>query len=247
MQQQINFLDTTIDNLNIDETLSLIETSLDKKEKIIREDINAAKIVWMHNDPHLKEIIQQADIINADGQSIIFASKFLGQPIKERVSGIDLMEHIISHADQKQWKIFFLGASEDIIVKTVNKYAQTYSKDIIAGYNHGYFIEEDEDNIVDIINSTNTDILFIGMPSPKKEYFVDKHFEKLNCYLLMGVGGSFDVVAGKISRAPVWMQKSGFEWLYRLLQEPGKMWKRYLYTNSMFIWLIIKEKVMTIH
>ena len=247
MQQKINFLETTIDNLNIDETLSRIEISLEKKEKIIREDINAAKIVWMHNNPSLKEIIHKADIINADGQSIIFASKLLGQPIKERVSGIDLMEHIISHADKKQWKIFFLGASEDIIIKTVNKYAQTYSKDIIAGYHNGYFTKDDEDNIVDIINIANADILFIGMPSPKKEYFIDNHFEKLNCYLIMGVGGSFDVIAGKVKRAPIWMQKYALEWLFRLFQEPRKMWKRYLYTNSMFIWLILKEKIMRSH
>jgi N-acetylglucosaminyldiphosphoundecaprenol N-acetyl-beta-D-mannosaminyltransferase len=242
MNQKIDFLGTTIYNLSILETLSLIGTYINKKEKIIREDVNAAKIVWMHNDPQFREIIHKADVINADGQSVIFASKLLGRPIKERVPGIDLMEHIIAHANKKQWKIFFLGATEEVIKKTVNTYTHKYSKDIIAGYHHGYFDEKDEKKIVDLINISNANILFIGMPSPQKEYFVHKYFNKLSCNLIMGVGGSFDVVSGKVNRAPVWMQKSGLEWLYRLLQEPGKMWKRYLYTNSMFLWLVFKEK-----
>jgi N-acetylglucosaminyldiphosphoundecaprenol N-acetyl-beta-D-mannosaminyltransferase len=247
MNQKINFLRTEVDNLSIDETLSVIEKSINTHKKIVREDINAAKVVWMNNDPELKQMIHKAAIINVDGQSIVLASKFLGHPIKERVSGVDLMEKITAHAENKQWRIFFLGASEEIIRKTVDTYTHKYSKDIIAGYYHGYFKEKDEKKIVDLINHSHADILFIGMPSPKKEYFINKHFQTLNCYLIMGVGGSFDIVAGKFSRAPVWMQKSGFEWLYRLLQEPGKMWKRYLYTNSMFIWLVIKERVMKIH
>ncbi len=242
MNQKINFFGTEVDNLTIDETLSIIEESLDAGKKIIREDINAAKVVWMENDPKFKQMIQKADVINADGQSVVFASKFLGHTIKERVSGVDLMEKITAHAKNRQWRIFFLGASEEVITKTVNTYTQKYSKDIIAGYHHGYFDEKDEKKIVDLINISNANILFIGMPSPQKEYFIHKYYQKLTCNLIMGVGGSFDVVAGKVSRAPVWMQKSGLEWLYRLLQEPGKMWKRYLYTNSIFLWLIFKER-----
>ncbi len=247
MNQKINFLGTQVNNLTIDETLAFIEKSIDNKEKIVREDVNAAKIVWMYKDTEFKQIIHQADIINADGQSVVFASKFLGHPIKERVSGIDLMEKIISHANNKHWKIFFLGASQEVIAKTVATYTHQYSKDIIAGYHHGYYDKKDEKKIIDLINRSNANILFIGMPSPQKEYFVNKYFQKITSNLIMGVGGSFDVVAGKVSRAPVWMQKSGLEWLYRLLQEPGKMWKRYLYTNSIFIWLVIKEKIIEKH
>ena len=229
------------------ETLSLIETSIETHKKIVREDINAAKIVWMHNDPQFQKMIHQADIINADGQSVIFASKLLGNPIKERVSGIDLMEKLIARSHKKEWKIFFLGAQEEVIKKTVDTYEQKFSKKIIAGYHHGYFGPKEENRIIDLINTSNADILFIGMPSPQKEYFTDKHFKHLNCHLVMGVGGSFDVIAGKVKRAPVWMQKSALEWLYRLIQEPRKMWKRYLYTNSVFIWLVIKEKIMNNH
>lgn len=247
MNQKINFLGTQVDNLSMSETLSLIEESIEHKEKIIREDINAAKIVWMQNDPKFKQIIQKADLINADGQSIILASKLLGKPIKERVSGIDLMEEIVSSAHKKQWKVFFLGASEEVVSKTVNTYIDKYSEKIIAGYHNGYFTKEDEKKIVNKINRSNANILFIGISSPKKEYFIDTNSKELNCNLIMGVGGSFDVIAGKVSRAPVWMQKSALEWLYRLLQEPGKMWKRYLYTNTVFIYLVMKESIMKKH
>jgi len=150
-------------------------------------------------------------------------------------------------ANKKHWKIYFLGASEEVILKTVKTYTDKYSKDIIAGYHNGYFNKENEKQIVANINSSNAYILFIGISSPKKEYFIDANSQKLNCNLIMGVGGSFDVVAGKVNRAPLWMQKSALEWFYRLLQEPGKMWKRYLYTNTLFIWLVIKEAVMKKH
>jgi len=247
MYQKINFLGTQVDNLSMHETLSSIERAINDNEKIVREDINAAKIVWMHQDPKFKQIIHKANIINADGQSIIFASKLLGNPIKERVAGIDLMEEIVYVASKKHWKIFFLGASQEVVSKTVNTYTGKYSKEIIAGYHNGYFNEEDEKKIVNIINRSNTNILFIGISSPKKEDFINRNSQQLNCNLIMGVGGSFDVIAGKVSRAPVWMQKNALEWLYRLLQEPGKMWKRYLYTNTIFLWLLIKESVMKKH
>jgi len=244
MNQKINFLATQVDNLSMDETVSYIEKMIRQKEKIVREDINAAKIVWMQKDSTFAHIIQKADLINADGQSIILASKLLGNSIKERVSGIDLMEQLVSSAYQNQWKIFFLGASEEVILQTVNTYINHYSKEIIAGYHNGYFSIEEEKKIVDTINQSNANILFIGISSPKKEYFIKTHVETLNCNLIMGVGGSFDVVAGKVNRAPVWMQKSALEWFYRLLQEPRKMWKRYLYTNTIFIWLVFKAYLL---
>jgi len=117
MNQKINFLGTQVDNLSMSETLSLIEESIEHKEKIIREDINAAKIVWMQNDPKFKQIIQKADLINADGQSIILASKLLGKPIKERVSGIDLMEEIVSSAHKNNGKSFFLVHQKKLFQK----------------------------------------------------------------------------------------------------------------------------------
>ncbi len=227
----------------MDETLEYIEHAIDNQRHIIREDLNAAKIVWMKKDPDYAKLIINADLINADGQSVVMASKWLGNPIKERVSGVDLMESLVSLAYKKNYKIFFFGAKEEIVQTVVEKYAEMYSPSIIAGYRNGYFTKDDEATIADEIGQSRANIVFIGISSPLKEQFVHQYKDIMNANLLMGVGGSFDVVAGKVKRAPVWMQNAGLEWFYRFLQEPRRMWKRYLYTNSMFIYLVFKEKI----
>lgn len=233
-----------IDNLTMDETINLIVNSIRNKKFIVREDLNAAKVVWLKKDKQLFDAIKNADIINADGQSIVLASKLLGTPLKERITGIDLMENLVHVAHNEKLKIFFFGAKEEVIKGVIEKYSDMYNSDIIAGYRNGYYQKEEEENIVQQIAKSKADILFVGMGSPTKEMFIDSHRKELNTPFIMGVGGSFDVVAGKVERAPLWMQKYGLEWFYRFLQEPRRMWKRYLYTNSMFLWLVFKEKFL---
>lgn len=239
---KIKIFGINIDNLTLEETTKKIIKSIENQQFIVREDLNAAKVVWLMKDIKLLEAIKNAEIINADGQSIVFASRFFNKPLKERVTGIDLMENLIKKANNEKLKIFFLGATDDIIKKVVTKYASEYSPEIIAGYRNGYFSQNEETQIIQEIKSCKVDILFIGMGSPAKEFFINKYRNKLKIPFIMGVGGSFDVVAGKVSRAPLWMQHTGLEWFYRFLQEPRRMWKRYLYTNSMFLWLVLKEK-----
>lgn len=241
---KIEFLDYKVDNLSMDETLNYIENAIDNNQHIIREDLNAAKVVWMKKDRDYAKLIIDANLINADGQSVVTASKWLGNPIKERVSGIDLMENLVRLAYKKGYTIFFFGAREEIVQTVVEKYSNEYSSSIIAGYRNGYFTTEDEAIIAEEIRQSGANIVFIGISSPLKEQFVHNYKNKMNVNLLMGVGGSFDVIAGKVKRAPLWMQRSGLEWFYRFLQEPRRMWKRYLYTNSMFIWLVFKEKLL---
>ena len=119
-----------------------------------------------------------------------------------------------------------------------------YSPKIIAGYRNGYFNKEEEKSIAQEIANSGADILFVAISSPTKEIFLNQYKDIINTPFIMGVGGSFDVVSGKVERAPVWMQNAGLEWFYRFLQEPRRMWKRYLYTNSMFLWLVLKEKLL---
>lgn len=241
---KIEFLEYKIDNLSMNETLDYIEDAIDNHRHIIREDLNAAKIVWMKKDPNYAKLIMNADLINADGQSVVIASKWLGSPIKERVSGVDLMENLVSLAYKKNYKIFFFGAKEEIVQTVVKNYSKKYSSSIIAGYRNGYFSKDDEATIAGEIKKSGANIVFIGISSPLKEQFVHQYKNRMGSNLLMGVGGSFDVVSGNISRAPLWMQKAGLEWFYRFLQEPRRMWKRYLYTNSMFLWLVLTEKLL---
>ena len=240
---QIHILSTRIDNLSMGETLDIIDRNIQEKKQIHHIVVNAGKIVAMHQDEQLRKDVNSADIINADGQAVVWASKFLGKPLKERVAGIDLMQNLVKLAYQKKYKIFFLGAREEIVNKVVKIYQQQYTPEIIAGYRNGYFTKEDEFAIARQIAGSGADMLFVAISSPKKENFLNTYKNELkNVQFIMGVGGSFDVVAGKIKRAPKWMQNSGLEWLYRLLQEPKRMWKRYLIGNSKFIGLVLKEK-----
>ncbi len=240
---RIHILNTRIDNLTMQETLNLIDKNIQKKQPTHHIVVNAGKIVAMNQDEQLKKDVNSADIINADGQAVVWASKILGKPLKERVAGIDLMQNLVKLAYQKKYKIFFFGAREDIVQKVVQIYQKQYSPEIIAGYRNGYFTMEEEPVIAREIAESGADILFVAISSPKKENFLNTYKNELkNVFFIMGVGGSFDVIAGKVKRAPKWMQNAGLEWFYRLIQEPKRMWKRYLIGNSKFIGLVLKEK-----
>jgi N-acetylglucosaminyldiphosphoundecaprenol N-acetyl-beta-D-mannosaminyltransferase len=239
----IQILNTNIHNYSMSETLELIDVCIKKKEQIHHVVVNAGKMVSMQKDLKLRESVNNCDLINADGQAVVWASKFLNKPLKERVAGVDLMENLVSLAYKKNYKIFFFGAKEEIVKSLTNKYSKQYSQNIIAGYRNGYFNKEDETNIATQISESGANILFVAISSPTKENFLydNKKFLK-NVNFIMGVGGSFDVVEGKVKRAPIWMRKSGLEWFYRFVQEPRRMWKRYLVGNSKFIYLVMKEK-----
>lgn len=240
---RVKILNTEIDNLSMSETIDRIIQSIRAKRQIHHVVVNASKIVSMQKDMPLRESVNSSDIINADGQAVVWASNILKNPIKERVAGIDVMENVVRIAHLNNFTIFFLGAKEDVVKTVVEKYSVKYSKTIIAGFRNGYFSKKEEPEIAKQISNSNCDILFVAISSPTKELFLYNNKKLLNnVYFIMGVGGSFDVVAGKIKRAPRWMQKLGLEWFYRLIQEPKRMWKRYLVGNSKFILLVLKEK-----
>ena len=240
---RIDILNTTIDNLNMLETLQVVDNAISNGERLHHVVVNAGKIVAMQNDAQLRKSVNESDLINADGQAVVWASKILGKPLKERVSGIDLMEALVELAYQNQYKIFFFGAKEEVVKTVVDRYSNDYSPKIIAGYRNGYFKKDEEQDIAKQISDSGANILFVAISSPTKENFLYENKKLLNkVNFIMGVGGSFDVVSGKVKRAPVWMQNSGLEWFYRFAQEPKRMWKRYLVGNSKFIALVLKEK-----
>lgn len=231
----------------MNETLKIIHNSIKNNKQTHHVVVNAGKIVAMQSDLELRKSVNESDIINADGQAVVWASKILNKPLKERVAGIDLMENIVALANQKKYKIFFFGAKEEVVKKVVDIYTNKYSKDIIAGYRNGYYKKEEEKSIAKKIADSGANILFVAISSPTKENFLYQNKEILkNVNFIMGVGGSFDVVSGLVKRAPVWMQNLGLEWFYRFLQEPKRMWKRYLIGNSKFIYLVLKEKIKMI-
>jgi N-acetylglucosaminyldiphosphoundecaprenol N-acetyl-beta-D-mannosaminyltransferase len=225
------------------ETISIVNDTIVNEESIQHVVVNAGKIVQMQKDEQLRESVNNSDIINADGQAVVWAANFLNKPLKERVAGIDLMENLVELAYKNNYKIFLFGAKEEVVKEVATIYSKKYGSDIIAGYRNGYYQKEEEASIANEIVSSGANMLFVAITSPKKENFLYDFKKELKAVnFTMGVGGSFDVIAGLTKRAPKWMQNSGLEWFYRFVQEPKRMWKRYLVGNSKFIYLVFKEK-----
>jgi N-acetylglucosaminyldiphosphoundecaprenol N-acetyl-beta-D-mannosaminyltransferase len=241
---KIDFLGIKVDALTMKETIVRINKTIENNERISHVVINAGKVVLMQKDSDLYKSVTSCDLISADGQSIVWAARFLGKKVPERVAGVDLMENLVKLAYEKKYKCFFFGSKEEVVKKVVDIYSRIYGPGIIAGYRNGYYSKEDESFIAKQIIESGTQLLFVAMTSPKKENFLFEYKDVLrNVNFTMGVGGTFDVIAGVTKRAPLWMRNSGLEWFYRFLQEPRRMWKRYLFGNSKFIWMVLKEKV----
>ena len=242
MNKRINLCNIPVDALTMQQTISMIDKAIIERTPIHHVVVNAAKVVNAQKDDVLRESIINCDIINADGQAIVWASRILNQPLPERVAGIDLMEALVKLSAEKGYRIFFLGAKEEVVTKVVDTYTSKFGKHVIAGYRNGYFKKEEEPMIAEQIADSEADILFVAITSPKKEIFLNTYKQVIKTPFIMGVGGSFDVVSGLVKRAPLWMQKAGLEWFYRVMQEPRRMWKRYLVGNAAFIYLVFKEK-----
>ncbi len=233
-------------SLTMKETLLLIEQAMSKEGCFLQHVvINVAKLVNMQTQKDLKDSVLACDIINIDGMGIVWGGRFLGLKIPERVAGIDLFSELLSFAQRQGERVFFLGASNVVLNLAVDNLQKTYPDLNIAGWHHGYF-GDNELSVVEKIRTSGATMLFVAMSSPQKEKFINKWRDVLGVKFAMGVGGTLDIVAGKTKRAPLWMQRYGLEWLYRVIQEPRRMWKRYLFTNCKFLFLLINEKLKNI-
>jgi len=244
MKNRIDFIGIPLDNLSMSETLNRIENAIFHNNQIHHCVINAGKVVEMQSDKKLKESVISSDIINADGMGVVWGARLLGHEIKERVAGIDLMDNLVRLSHDKKYKCFFLGAKDQVVKKIVDHYSKKYSNKIISGYRNGYFDSHEEKMIIDQIIKSKANLLFVAMTSPKKEIFINKYKDELKSVnLIMGVGGSFDVISGEVKRAPLFMQKIGLEWFFRFIQEPRRMWRRYLIGNLKFIIIVLREYI----
>jgi len=209
--------------------------------------VNAAKIVHAREDAELAQIIRTADLVGADGVPIVWTSQLLAQPLPGRVNGTDLMNQLIKVAAERGYRIYMLGSTPELIERAAVNVQKLYPKLQIAGYRHGYFSSaEQEREAVAAIAASRADILLVGMSTPMKEKWVRKYKNDLATPVIHGVGGSFDILAGYVKRAPLWMQCSGLEWFYRVLQEPKRLWRRYLVTNSIYLGLWLPQVVVNL-
>jgi len=235
-----SILDCEFDAVNNDRALAWANEAISGTATRYITTVNVAILMMMRKDARLKSFISQSDLTVADGQPIIWLSKLLRRPLPERVTGIDLCSDIAAQVALKGKSIYLLGGSDDVLKLTEKKLLAVNPELTIAGRHNGYFKAPESGAIVKDINQSKADILFVGMGVPRQEYFLQDNLSQLNVKLAIALGGSFDVISGAKQRAPIWMQKSGLEWLFRLIQEPRRLAKRYVMTNTQFLALSFK-------
>lgn len=239
---EIKIFNIKIHPLRRTEFISIIKSNLERGKQIAQFGVNSATVNDIVRNEELAETINNADLVHIDGMSVVWALRSLGYTVPERVATPDLADDILALANMENFSVFLFGAKESILELCRVNLERTYPELRIVGCRNGYYSPEEEESIFDMINKAQPDILLLGMSSPKKELFFENYRDKLNAKYILGVGGYFDIVSGLIKRAPKWMQDSGMEWFYRLLQEPRRLWKRYLIGIHQFFWLITKEK-----
>jgi N-acetylglucosaminyldiphosphoundecaprenol N-acetyl-beta-D-mannosaminyltransferase len=227
--------------LDMTATLGVIQETIESRSCLLISVVNAAKLVNMKHSTELRDAVLSGDLILADGQAVVWASRLLRQPLPERVAGIDLMHRMLALAAKRGYRVYCLGAKQAVLDEAVDAMTTRYPGLVIAGAHHGYFAQEDEPKVVEHIRAAKPDMLFVAMSPPKKEQFLARWAHRLDVPACHGVGGAFDVLAGKTQRAPATWQRLGLEWLFRVLQEPGRLWRRYLITNVLFSWMVLSE------
>jgi N-acetylglucosaminyldiphosphoundecaprenol N-acetyl-beta-D-mannosaminyltransferase len=243
--KRIKLFTCPVDVATMSETVEWIISRVERNQFTQHVVVNVAKLVHMQTDEELADSIRACDIVNIDGMGVVWGARLLGFDIPERVAGVDLFERLLQIAAQRDLPVFLLGATDAVVTRAAEVVSTRYPALQIAGKHHGYFWENERD-VVEIIRDSGARLLFVAITSPKKENFINHWKDRLGVDFVMGVGGTFDVVAGKVRRAPPWMQRNGLEWAYRVGQEPRRMWKRYFKTNSIFALMLLRAYVTSL-
>jgi N-acetylglucosaminyldiphosphoundecaprenol N-acetyl-beta-D-mannosaminyltransferase len=230
-----------LDPITLDQAVATIDERISVGAEYEHVSINAAKLVRLQHDEILRNAVERCELTTADGQAVVWAARLLGHRLPERVAGIDLMHALLKLAARRRYRVFILGARKEVLEEAVRRMRQELPDLRVVGFHHGYYSATEELGVVARIRATSPDILFLALETPAKELFIARHREALGVRFVMGVGGSIDVLAGRKRRAPRWMQRAGLEWLFRLLQDPRRLAKRYVVGNTRFALLVLRE------
>jgi len=245
--EKINIHGVMMDNVTMDEALGFVVERLDGPGIAKIYTPNSEIMMQAQRDPALKDILNQADLLIADGAGVVLASRILRRPLKEKVSGIDLVKRILENTRTRPTSFFILGAKPGVAEKAAINIISDYPKAEIKGWHHGYFQPAEEDGIIEKINDSGAEVLLVGLGAPKQEKWIYRHRHSLEVPVAIGIGASLDFIAGSARRAPVWMQHAGAEWLWRLGNEPRRLWRRYagdfrhLAPGLMRYWLLTRQ------
>ncbi len=242
LSDRIDLLGCPFDSITEDETVELVFRWKNEAERRSHHiiTVNVAILMMARDDSKLANAIEKADLVVVDGKPLVWTSRWLGAPVPEKVSGVDLMRRLLEAGNQRGLSVFLLGTTQERLDVLERVIRAKYPNVVIAGTRNGYFKAPDYAAVTKQIRESKADLLLVGMPAPFKEIWCEEHRDALATPAILGVGGAFDVMAGFVPRAPRLMQEAGLEWAWRLAMEPRKLWKRYLVTNSAFIALLGK-------
>lgn len=238
-RHRVSLLGIPVDALTMEETIELARAMIRSGVPHQQVGINAALLVESEDNAELRRVIEGCDLISADGMSAVFVGRLFGRSLPERVAGVDLFQRLVEAAHRDNSSVYFLGATDEVVERVAAVFSERHPGLRIAGYRNGYW--DDDREVVSAVRAADPDYLFLAISSPRKELWLDRYLAELDVPFAMGVGGSFDVIAGKVRRAPRWVQNAGFEWAWRLGQEPRRMWRRYLFSNAAFIRSVARE------
>ena len=241
MRKLIKILGVNIDRVNMQQAVERLRNlAADRSQPSLVVTPNSEMLAVAAEDQKLAAILNSADLATADGIGVVIASRILGKPLEERVAGFDLISALFKELAEENINFYFLGGKPGIVDRAAANLKAKYPDLNISGYHHGYLDRESQQRVIEEINNKKIDLLLVGMGVPLQEKFLDSNLEKLKVGAAVTVGGSFDVLAGEVNRAPLWMQKAALEWFYRLLQEPSRFGR--MLSLPKFIYLVIKSK-----
>lgn len=236
---KVNLLGINIDALDLDETVRTITGYIRARQPRRVITINPEFIYNSKFDARLCDLANRADLVTPDGVGIVWACRVAGNPVPERVTGIDLMLCLMERAAAEGWRIFLLGAAPGVAEEAAVRLGREYPGLQVAGVHHGYFTANEDMEVVVKVREARPDLLFVALGAPKQEWWIDRYLEETGVPVALGVGGSFDVAAGKVRRAPLWVRRLRLEWLFRLGKEPSR-WRRQI-VLPLFVWMVIRE------
>lgn len=235
---RVQILNGRFDKLSMDQTVEELIQAVRTGERGILSTVNVAILMMMRSSPRLQRFIDASRWTVADGQPLVWASHLWQQPLPERVAGIDLIDRLCARAVQEGIGVYFLGAESDIVRSAVGILQARHRGLDVSGYADGYFRPDQAPARARAVAESGAGLLFVAMGVPRQEHFIEEQWDNLGAQVVVGVGGSLDVIAGRRKRAPAFVQRVGLEWAYRLAQEPRRLFRRYLVTNSQFLGLI---------
>jgi N-acetylglucosaminyldiphosphoundecaprenol N-acetyl-beta-D-mannosaminyltransferase len=242
MATRIELLEFPVDSVSMEDALDRVDEFVASRQPHQIMVSNANKLWQMHRNPRLAAIMRKADLVIPE-KAVVIGAAVLGTPLKAHVGGSMLAEALLPHSEKMGHSIFFLGARQAVLESLVEKVRRTNPGLRIAGYHHGYFRPHGEEELRSAIRAAKPDILLVALGSPLQEYWIHDHVRELGVPVSIGVGGTFDVLAGIKKDAPPWVRKCSIEWLYRLVQDPRNLWKRYLTTIPWFLYAVLTVKI----